>query len=287
MKIILSRKGFDTQYGGDASPILPDGKMLSLPIPLEDDSLSYNSITAPGGKCYAEIMKELGVKKLDADGYIESEGAHLDPDLVESVRSRSSGWRPAFGQNSGAETHLRNQGVTKGDLFLFFSWYRHSEITAGDLSYFGNRKSGFHAIFGYMQIGEIIPADEDTEFPSWLQDHPHTMPAHTKYNNNTIYVATPTLSFHPNYPGGGAFYFDERLRLTKKGESRLTPWNLNPKIFRHLTFSCDENKKKEEVWKEEYYQSPAYPCQEIVIPEDDGVSQWASDLITSSRIWLD
>ena len=33
MKVILSRKGFDSSYGGCASPILPDGTMLSMPIP--------------------------------------------------------------------------------------------------------------------------------------------------------------------------------------------------------------------------------------------------------------
>jgi len=33
MKIILSRKGFDSKNGGIASPILPDGALLSLPIP--------------------------------------------------------------------------------------------------------------------------------------------------------------------------------------------------------------------------------------------------------------
>ena len=34
MKFILSRKGFDSSNGGIASPILPDGTMLSLPIPV-------------------------------------------------------------------------------------------------------------------------------------------------------------------------------------------------------------------------------------------------------------
>lgn len=33
MKIILSRKGTDSSYGGYPSPILPDGSLLSIPIP--------------------------------------------------------------------------------------------------------------------------------------------------------------------------------------------------------------------------------------------------------------
>lgn len=30
MKVILSRKGFDSGYGGFSSPVLPDGTLLSL-----------------------------------------------------------------------------------------------------------------------------------------------------------------------------------------------------------------------------------------------------------------
>ena len=33
MKIILSRKGFDSASGGLCNPILPDGTLLSMPIP--------------------------------------------------------------------------------------------------------------------------------------------------------------------------------------------------------------------------------------------------------------
>ena len=33
MKVIFSRKGFDSSYGGFPSIILPDGQMISFPIP--------------------------------------------------------------------------------------------------------------------------------------------------------------------------------------------------------------------------------------------------------------
>ena len=33
MRLIFSRKGFDSQYGEVPSPILPNGQMISLPIP--------------------------------------------------------------------------------------------------------------------------------------------------------------------------------------------------------------------------------------------------------------
>ena len=55
MKIILSRKGFDSSNGGCPSPILPDGTLLSMPIPSNDaesyDDLCYN------GETYSDILK--------------------------------------------------------------------------------------------------------------------------------------------------------------------------------------------------------------------------------------
>jgi hypothetical protein len=33
IKLVLSRKGFDSANGGIPSPIFPDGRLLSLPIP--------------------------------------------------------------------------------------------------------------------------------------------------------------------------------------------------------------------------------------------------------------
>jgi hypothetical protein len=49
MKVILSRKGFDSGYGGYPSPVLPDGTILSLPIPIagsgiRDSELTYKSL---------------------------------------------------------------------------------------------------------------------------------------------------------------------------------------------------------------------------------------------------
>ena len=38
MKLILSRKGFDSSCGEQASPIMPDGTLLSLPIPDDEDN---------------------------------------------------------------------------------------------------------------------------------------------------------------------------------------------------------------------------------------------------------
>lgn len=43
MKIILSRKGFDSANGGIVSPIFEDGTMISFPIP-SGDTDTYDSL---------------------------------------------------------------------------------------------------------------------------------------------------------------------------------------------------------------------------------------------------
>ena len=46
MKVIFSRKGFDWSNGNSPSPVTPDGTLLSIPIPSNDnvylDELFYN-----------------------------------------------------------------------------------------------------------------------------------------------------------------------------------------------------------------------------------------------------
>ena len=58
MKIILSRKGFDSSNGGIPSPILPDGTLLSLPIPAKLDTISFDDLNY-NGVLYSDILKQL------------------------------------------------------------------------------------------------------------------------------------------------------------------------------------------------------------------------------------
>ncbi|WP_048131636.1 Nmad3 family putative nucleotide modification protein [Methanothrix soehngenii] len=52
MKVILSRKGFDSEFGGYPSPILPNGQMISLPIPDQNEELRYSDVMAGDSTCY-------------------------------------------------------------------------------------------------------------------------------------------------------------------------------------------------------------------------------------------
>lgn len=110
MKIILSRKGFDSSNGGCASPIMPDGTLLSMPIPSNDrdrySDLCWNDIT------YSELLSELRPNKTYA-------GCHVDPDIRKNRVSAIDDWSPAFGQIGAAQGLLANAGVEAGDIFCF------------------------------------------------------------------------------------------------------------------------------------------------------------------------
>ena len=117
MKLILSRKGFDSSAGGMPSPIFPDGRMVSLPIPDERSQVSYADISYSGASL-GPLVAQL------TDGQIPAHyRAHIDPDLAKNSLPRLAGWRPIFGQTGPAQGHLRNNGVGLGDLFLFFGLF--------------------------------------------------------------------------------------------------------------------------------------------------------------------
>lgn len=65
MKVILSRKGFDSSNGGCPSPIMPDGTLLSMPIP-SDDKDSYDDLSYCGTP-YSRILQQLAPKKTFLD----------------------------------------------------------------------------------------------------------------------------------------------------------------------------------------------------------------------------
>ncbi len=247
--------------------------MLSLPIPSALDSIDYDSLPAPGGRTIGGVIDEL-----DARAKIGGKGAHADPDLIAGMRDRDAGWLPSLGQIGSASGHLTKQGVRVGDLFLFYGWFRHTEEIDGRLR-FRTDRPGYHAIYGYLKIGDIISANSLTDLPEWLQDHPHAIKKRLAKSTNVIYVADELLDSNPTVPGAGVFRLRDALVLTKLGWSR-SRWSLDPELFRHLQISYHTDKS----WKENYFQS--YPrAQEYVIQADDPVERWAYDLIEGSQRW--
>ncbi|MDO8430796.1 MAG: hypothetical protein Q7S58_00150 [Candidatus Binatus sp.] len=199
MKLIFSRKGFDAKYGGCASPILEDGSLCSLPIPDPNAPTRFRDIQLKGASI-APMVEALTRARITA-----SDGAHLDPDLRGESIVRAPGWRPIFGQADAAASHLANNGVGAGDLFLFFGWFRQT-TGAGCAISFVPGAPNLHVIFGWMEVGAVHPmSDRLIEAMPWARMHPHFV-ERERYRNNTVYVASERLdSLGLASAGAGAF----------------------------------------------------------------------------------
>lgn len=231
MKIILSRKGFDSspQYGRIPSPILPDGTLLSLPIPANagESLVKYSDLENVHGHSPAKLIKDLTKGKV-----MPSMRTHLDPDLRRHTLSRDRGWQPLFGPHPKSHTHLKNQCVEIGDLILFFGYFRNVELDPdSDIYHFVGEH--LHVLFGWLQIDKMLPAGlrhrEDAQ--KWALYHPHYQ---GDWDNNYVYVARKQLSIpglRKKLPGGGAFEkYSDVLRLTAPDCSRSI-WQIPRGIY--------------------------------------------------------
>jgi len=262
MKVILSRKGFDSSYGNWPSPILDDNTMVSLPIPHDNGGYRYNEIYWNGNESYADLMNGLHIEI--PDGL-----AHPDPDLNRSCHPhRHSDWRPAFGQDDGLiarprrsrpQTHLRKNHVGPGDLFLFYGWFADYRERRGH-----SRPVGKHVIWGYLLVDRLvqITGENGQPYPTGHELEPWSDHPHLRYNpddgigNNTLYISSHDMSnlkkrntsdsdkykephkinAIANLPGAGIFNFNESsvtdygLVLTREEQSNKSFWKL-PKFF--------------------------------------------------------
>ena len=213
MRVILSRKGFDSKYGGVPSPILPDGRMISLPIPDKDAPVTYGAIHRDG----------INLGDLAADltggGIPPVYRAHLDPDLDAAAVVRPEGWRPIFGQSGAALGHLRKEGVIAGDLFLFFGWFRPVERVADRWRYVRGSAS-VHALWGWMQVGGIhacrtLPDD----ITRWAAGHPHLNGSQPAENDVIVAADNFTLGGR-RLASAGVFTSRPERVLTHHGATR-------------------------------------------------------------------
>lgn len=238
MKIILSRKGFDSQNGGWPSPIFPDGAFCSLPIPERGNFPRMSDIRWRDDDL-GSIVKELTDKQFG--------GVHLDPDLRREARPRKRGWLPMFGQVDRGQAHLENCGVGLGDIFLFFGWFRRTNKVKNRLVY-DTRAPHLHVIFGWLRVGSVLkPTRDKSGIPAWAKEHPHVAGADWRRDNNTVYVASPHLNLRglqKEIPGGGVFpKMSATLRLTadrpKRGIWRLPKWLYPSKRRPPLSYHSD------------------------------------------------
>ena len=242
------------------SPIV-NGKMLSMPIPSPENTNPCRfSDLAFDNWNYFDLLKQLKPS-------FEDMRCHLDPDIRPGL-ARYAEWVPAFGQVDAAQSHLENQGVGVGDLFLFFGWFRNTVWKSGRLAYCGPH---IQAIYGYLQIGGILKGDEIADRCPW---HPHAGGEFAR-ESNTVYLASSELTINEiptGLPGYGALDFCDDLVLTKPGETRSRwkryPWMERAQISRHNADSL----------KDGYFQSVAIG-QEFVIQDEDAVCKWAVEIL--------
>jgi hypothetical protein len=222
MKVIFSRKGFDSAAGGVPSPIV-EGRPVSLPIPTRMPSpLRFTDLTADIPRLVADLSRG----KVDC-----ARTCHLDPDIDAAQLPRKPGWRGALGQDGAAQGHLAKQRVQPGDLFMFWGLFRAVEKQAGKWTYVGTAE---HRIFGWLHIGEIVALGPDGRHAlqqyRWLDHHPHVRDGWGA--NNTLYIASERFSLQSrDLPGCGVF--EKGRRLTRIGSPRPSEWVppawLNPK----------------------------------------------------------
>jgi hypothetical protein len=188
MKIIFSRKGFDTGSGGRPSPII-DGRPISLPIPT-----SRRSTTRYADLHLGELVERLTRGKVMSDSL-----CHDDPLFFDG--------KCAFGQTGAAQSHLSNNNVGVGDVFIFFGLF--ADDPGGE---------PHHLIYAYMLIEQIIPLGviADTRLrPKFAESHPHFI---GEWNaNNTLYVGPAEISNHAS----------PSLRLTQPG-GPVSVWAIPP-----------------------------------------------------------
>ncbi len=289
MKIILSRKGFDSANGGYPSPILPDGRLISLPIP-QNDERKYSELEFDGSTLrnkglkseinnYYDLMNELEIteirvpKKDKHQPLTKETTCHLDPDIYRGIVDRCENWRPLFGQRKSAQGHLDKQDIKGDDIFLFFGWFKETEIARGGKLRFKKNAPDLHIIFGYFQIGTIIKSREELE--EWMEYHPHCNYKEGWAKNNTLYVARKKLSWNPSLPG--ANMFNRGIILTADRQPKKSIWRIPVLKGKKISFH------NESSWIGDLFKS-APIGQEFVVNANKEIENWAKKLIEENVI---
>lgn len=235
MKVVLSRKGFDSSSGGGPSPIV-DGAPVSLPIPAGKGM---------PGVSYASLGLSSHVRTASGGKLTGRSKAHADPAFMDDGTCR-------FGQCGAAQTHLENQGVGAGDLFLFFGFFREGKERA------------HHRIFGWLWVEEVIRHGDPAMVQLAELGHPHALAAHA--GNDAIWVGRGATA-HSSHP---------ELRLSVEGGPpslwRVPAWLERSGLSYH---------DKAECWRGNGMLQSVARGQEFVADagEDDEAHEWVHRML--------
>ena len=287
-RIVLSRKGFDSGSGGCPSPIFPDSSLCSIPIPDSPCSSrhSYRSLHYRNTNI-GTILENL--TQGHREPWTGAHTPHLDPDIRQEAVPRPREWRGVFGQAGNAQSHLENQGVAAGDLFLFFGLFREVHTQQGRWT-FRQGAQDIHVLWGWLQVAEIRRVDLIRNEPNyrWATYHSHF--ARNPDPRNTLYIAANELDLkHDTVPSQGFGVFPtlrEDIVLTNPAGT-TSQWRL-PRWFypipgrRPLTYHGDPNRWDRD--NHHAYLDTVGRGQEFVLHIDDypEASEWVSNLIAQA-----
>lgn len=275
MKVILSRKGFDSENGGIPSAIMPNGDVVSFPIP-SNNNASFDDLKY-GERSYRAILDDLA-KKYGLNEWPQPiASCHVDPDLDKSrwmVPPRN--WKPAFGPDYTVWHYLNETvGIHRNDIFLFFGTFHYLTTNIfGDFEF--ARKTGdfyhdsdLHLIWGYLQVGDVILDAERTlrEYP-W---HPHA-------GGDVLIIPRKTLSFAPSKPGCGILPFSKERVLTKVGQSKAY-WKRNP-AYSEKNIIVAKGRKNSSKDPQCIFYSGIW--QELGLSECPSTEEWAKRMILTT-----
>ena len=220
MRLIFSRKGFDSSAGGVPSPLVND-RPISLPIPTRMPTPTRYCDLSGG---IADLVSDLTKGRIDGE-----RPCHLDPDLDARTLARPPGWRGALGQVSAAQSHLSNNCVGPGDIFLFWGLYRPAVRSQSGSWVFSGKAE--HRLFGWLQVEDVLAIGEDPapalrSYP-WLKSHPHLACGWPP--DNTVYVSRERLEVSGQdvgFPGYGVL--GRGLRLTAPNSTLPSVWAAPP-----------------------------------------------------------
>ena len=251
MKLVLSRKGFDSGSGGCFSPYNHDtGKYIWFPIPEKVNSYSnqirYTDILVKSeyidglrGSNLSEVYNSLKgtdhvkLRKNEYASIYDGElFAHFDPMLglppwIEESENCKIG--KGFGQFNAAP-HLEKQNVKEGSIFLFFGGFQSTS----------NKKISGHYIYGWLKIKKRIESYKECieiieEYN--LQHHPHiTEAAFERNQKNFIFIPDQWLFEDLGIPGCGYFAtLNDHLLLSNSKEMNTATWKLPNFYYKNLT----------------------------------------------------
>ena len=231
--ISLSRKGFDSTYGGVASPII-DNKLYSMPIPSDETEIfnpkyskKYKDLkfgNLSGSEIFEKLKKTpLHPKKLPGNekrNEITPESlCHNDPDLNNGI----------YGAEGNASLQLKN--FKEGDLLLFFGWFFDKDGEKRDIQH----------LFGWLQADYIIRGKEKIEDFCKKNNivHPHADEFFLNKKTNALYVSSSDGVSGESLGYGKFENFHPELCLTHPLAKKRSTWQLNKNYFSEIKSSKD------------------------------------------------